>query len=597
MNLQISARLEALRREMNEAGISACIINGSDPHLSEYVPTRWESRAFISGFTGSYGWLAVTQTEAALWTDSRYFIQAADELEGTTIQLMKARVPDSVFVGDWIAMQLEPGQTVAFDGDCFSLAECMLLQKAFEPKALKIESRYDLLDPIWDDRPSFPSGKAFIHPVERAGASCREKITAIADEMLKKGAGISLLTALDDICWTFNIRGTDVPFNPVVMAFAAIESSGKVTLFIDKQKFEQADLYELKKQGISVLPYNFFTSYLLGLNGSTILIDPSRTNFSTWQCIRENNKIINDISIPQLLKSVKNEVEIEGMKQAAILDGLALLNFQLWLEKAIRNEPITEWDVRLKLAEFRSKMIGYKGESFYPVVGYNDHGAVVHLHITPQSAYTLAPEGMLLIDSGGHYEFGTTDITRTIALGPVSEQMQVDFTLALKGLIALSDIRFPRGTLGCHLTVLAHRALWMNYCNYGHGTSHGVGAYLNVHEGPQSIRFDLTNQPLIPGMVLSNEPGLYREGQWGVRTENLMVCVEDTHSQFGSFLRFETITMYPIDTTLIDLTLLDKAEKEWINEYNKVVFETLEPLANFKQLRLLDRLTKPVDYD
>jgi len=593
MNEKITERISHLRELMQEKGFSAYLINGCDPHLGEYIPSHWETREFISGFTGSYGWLAITLDEAALWTDSRYYLQASMELEGSGIQMLKARLPETIYVGDWIAQRLQPGQKVGLDGTCYSINECWLLKNSFAPKKITIEYRYDLLDEIWDNRPEIPKGKAFLHPIQWAGVSRKEKFKIIDSELKKLGADLTIITALDDLCWTFNIRGTDVQFNPVVLGYGII-GDGFVRLFTDSRKFSEKDIQELMNDGVEIYPYEIFFKYILGISDQKILIDPDRTSFSTIKHIGNRNELIYSLSIPNLLKSMKNESELNGFKKAMVSDGLALLNFQLWLEKNIGKEKITEYDILKKLTNFRLQMPGFRGDSFYAIVGYKDHGAIVHLHVKEDEANELKNEGVLLIDSGGQYEYGTTDITRTFVLGEVSQQTKVDFTIVLKGMIALSDIRFPKGTIGCHLDVLAKMYQWKNHMNYGHGTCHGIGAYLNVHEGPQSIRLDLNNQPICLGNVMSNEPAFYREGLYGLRTENMMVCVEDEVSEFGEFYRWETLTMYPIDSRLIEKTLLDPAEINWINQYHQTIFDTLSPMASPRQLELLTRLTQPL---
>jgi Xaa-Pro aminopeptidase len=593
MNEIITKRIDKLRQVMIEKGLSGYLINGCDPHLGEYVPARWETRAFISGFTGSYGWLAITLDEAVLWTDSRYYLQSARELEGTGIEILKARLPETIFVGDWVAKKLKHGETVGLDGSCYSISECKMFENSFAEKKIKIEFRYDLLDNIWDNRPIKPSGKAYLHPLAWAGISRKEKFNIISAELEKQGTDMTIISSLDDLCWTFNIRGTDVDFNPVVMGYGVV-GEGFSKLFTDFNKFSNEDYQELVDDGIDIYPYASFFKFLPVLEKHNILIDPDRTSYTAMKHLELKNHLKYGMSIPNLLKSRKNEVEIKGIRKAMVSDGLALLNFQLWLDKTLGKKKITEFDILQKLSKCRSQMPGSKGDSFYSIVGYKDHGAIVHLHVKREEANVLQKDGVLLFDSGGQYEYGTTDITRTIMLGKVSDQTKIDFTLVLKGMIALSSICFPKGTIGCHLDVLARRAMWMNHINYGHGTSHGVGAFLNVHEGPQSIRLDLNNQPISLGNVISNEPAFYREGLYGLRTENMMVCVEDAVTDYGEFYRFETLTMYPIDTRLIEKSLLEQAEIDWINNYHQSVLDTLSPLTNEEQLELLMRLTQPI---
>lgn len=589
----IKERLKILRSLMTQKGISAYLINGSDPHLGEYLPSRWETRTFISGFTGSYGWLAITLEEAVLWTDSRYYLQYEIETQGTGISLEKARLPETIPVEVWVSQRLKAGERVGFDGSCYPASEVNRYIKFFSKKGIRTESHYDLLDEMWTDRPDLPWAKAFLHPVEWAGFSRKDKFKIIHEETLKQNSDITIISALDDLCWTFNIRGNDVDFNPLVLGYGII-SKGNAILFIDKNKFDAPSLEELKEDGVEILPYGQFYQFISKIEGEKILIDPDRTNYLIEMILRENNHITESVSIPNILKSRKNNAEIEGFKKANITDGVALLDFVYWIENNIGKTIITEWDAVCKLDEFRSKRPGYRGPSFFPIVAYKDHGAIVHLNVTENFANKLEPEGILLVDSGGQYDFGTIDTTRTFALGPVTEDIKRDFTLILKGFIALSTARFPRGTIGCHLDVLVRNHLWRNHMNYGHGTSHGIGSFLNVHEGPMSIRQDLNNQPICPGNVLSVEPGIYRTGKYGIRTENVIVCVEDDSSEFGDFLKFETLTVFPIDTRLVDKDLLTSEEIDWINNYHESVYSKLSPLVSSELMVLLKRLTKPI---
>lgn len=593
MNTEIQKRLSKLRSLMAENGLSAYLINGSDPHMSEYVPARWQTREFISGFSGSYGWLAVTAEKAALWTDSRYYLQAGQQLEGTGIEMLKARLPETPSVDCWLAGLLKVGNTVGFDGSCYSISEVLSFEKVFDAYQIKLNTSLDLLNDVWEDRPEIPSEKAFLHPVKWAGLNRVQKFEQIRNELAQKGADAMIISALDDLGWTFNLRGADVDCNPVVLAYGIIDKTS-ARLFIDTKKLSQEHLDELRADAVELNEYVDFYNALVKINGQKIFIDAARTNSLIHQIIKDKNHLIFGLSIPAILKSIKNEAELEGMKKAHVTDGLALLDFQLWLEEAMQNETVTEWDVALKLIECRTKRIGYVGPSFFPIVGYKDHGAIVHFHVSSESANLLKPEGVLLFDSGGQYEFGTTDITRTIALGPVSDQIKKDFTLVLKGMIALTQVKFPKGTMGCHLDVLARKALWDNYQNYGHGTGHGVGAFMNVHEGPGSIRPDLNDQPVRVGNVFSNEPGFYREGEYGIRTENLIYCAEDKSTEFGDFLQFKTLTKYPIDIKLIDVSLLTKEEKDWLNDYHQSMLSSLSYFTNSEQFNLLKRLTQAI---
>jgi Xaa-Pro aminopeptidase len=593
MNNIIQNRITRLRELMLKQGLHAYLINGSDPHMSEYVPQRWQTREYISGFSGSYGWLAITHKRAILWTDSRYYLQAGQQLDGTGIEMFKAREAATPSVEDWIAAELQPGEAVGFDGACYATAEVRKFEKVFAARKLGMKVDVDLLNELWPDRPAIPVNKAYLHLVKWAGKSRKEKFETIRASLTEKQCDLTIIAALDDLGWTFNLRGADVDYNPVVLGYGLIDQL-RVQLFIDLSKLNSEQQAELKDDGVELLDYHAFIPALEQIKGQRIWFDQSRTNYLIHQTLKESNTFESALSVPALLKSMKNEQELEGMKKAHIADGLALLDFQLWLENTLGKETITEYDVAQKLIEFRAKRIGYVGASFFPIVGYRDHGAIVHFRVSPETANELQPEGVLLFDSGGQYEFGTTDITRTIALGPVSDQMKRDFTLVLKGMIQLSSIRFPKGTIGCHLDVLARVALWKNALNYGHGTGHGVGAFMNVHEGPGSIRPDLNDQPIRLGNVFSNEPGLYRAGEYGIRTENLMYCVEDTCNEFGEFYQFHTLTRFPVDTRLIETALLSPEEKDWINAYHQSLLSGLSYFTNSDQFALLKRLTQAI---
>jgi len=556
-------------------GVQAFYIHGSDPHISEYLPERWHTRAFISGFTGSYGWLAITLNEAVLWTDSRYFIQAENELKGSGIQMLKARLPETPDVPGWLIPRIPAGSKVGFNSECFpfSLYQNMLTQ--FSQTGTELVDTGDLLNEIWDNRPASPKAAIFEHELKYTGESRVEKINRIRVGMSEKGADWHILTALDDIAWTFNLRENDIEFNPVFLSYALIGKQQAI-LFVDLKKIPDDLKNKLQNEGIQLREYPLIFSFLKEIKISEkIYIDPDKTNCAIVTSIPASCKIIEGLSMPCLLKAQKNTTEIANIRHAMKKDGVALLEFWHWLENAVGKEKITEYDLVLKLNQFRQKQPKFKGDSFYPIIGYREHGAVVHLHVAEGNALEIEKSGILLFDSGGHYLDGTTDITRTIALGIPTDQQKSDFTLTLKGVIALSKAIFPEHTRGCHLDILARKALWENGLNYGHGTSHGVGFFLNVHEGPVSIRPDLNDQTIKEGMVLSNEPGLYREGEYGIRTENMMVCVEKQTTAYSKFLGFETLTLFPIDTRMIAIELLLVDEIQWINAYHQQVWEKL----------------------
>lgn len=593
MNESIKNRIERLREQMVADGVEAYLVNGCDPHLSEYIPARWATREWLSGFSGSYGWMAITLKEAVLWTDSRYYLQATQELAGSGIDMLKARLPETIPLEVWVAARLKPGQTVGFDASCHSVAEVEQFSALFISEGIAMNDQLDLIGKIWNDRPERPSSKVNDHPAIYAGIGRKEKMDLMIAEIERMNADYQVVCTLDDLAWAFNIRGADVEFNPVALGYGLVGREGCV-LFANRSCLDSELLDQLKTDNIDVLDYDEFFPYLSGLSGKNILIDPARTNWAIREILAPRNILVSGMSVPCKLKAIKNKVEAEGFYKANLYDGLALLDFQLWIEENLGSCTITEYDVVEKLDEVRRSQPGYMGPAFYPIVGYREHGAVVHLHVKKDNALEIKPEGILLFDSGGQYRYGTTDITRTIALGPVTEQMKYDFTLMLKGNIALSDVQFPYGTIGCHLDVLARHALWQHGLNYGHGTAHGIGSFLNVHEGPFSIRPDLNNQLILPGMVMSNEPGFYREGEYGVRVENMIHCTEGPVTPFGRFLKFDVMTLYPIETRLIDLTLLTRHEIDWINNYHQKIWLKMSPLANKNQIRLLKRLTVPL---
>jgi Xaa-Pro aminopeptidase len=593
MKTEIKQRLTALRAEMKKIGIDAWYISGTDPHSSEYLPKRWETREYISGFTGSYGLVAVTLEKAALWTDSRYFLQAADELESTGIEMMKMRVADAVSPETWLSRNLPAGSKVGLDAQSLTVDAFRSLQKGFLKKDIELVETPDLLEAIWEDRPAVPNDKVFELDVKYAGVARPEKQQKIADELAGVGAGVHVVSMLDELAWLYNLRGSDVPYNPVFTAFAVVGKDESI-LFVDPGKIDLALKTKLEADGVKLKDYTTFYSYLAEIEGKTIFIDPSTLNFAAYSALSGKNEIVEGTSLVAIQKAIKNETELEGFRNAMKKDGVALVECLHWLKQAIGKTTITDYEFGNKLAEFRAKQKDFKGESFPPIVGYKSRGALVHLHIGADDALPLEADGAVLFDSGGQYIDGTTDITRTVALGPVSDQFKTDFTLTLKGMIGLTQAKFPYGVKGCHLDILARQALWENGMNYGHGTGHGVGHFLNVHEGPMSIRLEYNENLMLPGQVLSNEPAFYREGQYGLRTENMMVCVERETTEFGRFLGFDTLTLCPIDTTLIKVDLLTDKERKWLNDYHQWVNDQLKPLLNDKYHKFLDELTAKI---
>lgn len=590
----IKQRILALRQEMSHSQLDAYIIYGTDPHLSEYIPSYWQTRAFISGFTGSAGLVIVTAQKAALWTDSRYFIQAEEELKGTDIELVKMRVAGQPLPDEWLSMNLFEGAVVGTDETCISIHQFRSMEQSLQKASIQLKGTNDLLNAVWNERPSLPNDKIYEHELRYACIDRKDKLEAICKQLAVLGADRQIITALDEIAWAFNLRGSDVDCNPVFLAYALV-SREQTILFIDNKKISPVLKAKLQVDGIQIHDYDELTAYLEHLPLSAhILIDPERTNYSILKNIPVNCKVIESISVPCKLKAVKSANEIKNIRQAMRKDGVAMLEFLYWLKNVLPSHPVDEYLCAQKLIEVRESKPGYKGISFYPIVGYKEHGAIVHFHVSAENAMPVSQEGFLLFDSGGQYLDGTTDITRTIALSEMNDQQKKDYTLVLKGMIALSMAKFPVGTRGYHLDILARKDLWNHGLNYGHGTGHGVGYFLNVHEGPMSIRQEFNEHTIEPGMVLSNEPGLYRQGEYGIRTENMIVCIKESSTEFGEFLRFDTLTLCPIDTAAIEKKLLNAQETEWLNNYHKRVFEELEPLVNQELKVFLKEQTKPV---
>lgn len=590
----IKNRIDGLRLEMKAQGLDGCIIYGTDPHLSEYIPSHWQTRPFISGFTGSAGLVIVTAQKAGLWTDSRYFLQAGKELTGTGIELVKMRVPGHPEPVEWLKSNLGQGAVVGTDEACISVNQFRVMQKNLAQSSITLKASGDLLSPVWNNRPPLPDYPVYEHELQYACTDRRSKIEAICSRLDQLGADGQVITALDDLAWTFNLRGNDVECNPVFLAFAYISRKHTV-LFINALKLPALLKAKLQVEGIQLRDYNELPAFLQKLPAKArILIDPDRTNQSIVKNIPEHCHVTEGLSVPCKLKAIKTEGEIQNIRQAMRKDGVAMVEFLYWLKNILATHPVDEYLVAQKLIEFRESQPDYKGISFFPIVGYKEHGAIVHFHVTAENALPVQKEGFLLFDSGGQYLDGTTDITRTIALSELTDQQKTHFTLVLKGMISLSMAKFPANTRGYHLDILARYPLWQHNLNYGHGTGHGVGYFLNVHEGPMSIRQEFNEHAIEPGMVLSNEPGLYLPGEYGIRTENMIVCVKDKDSEFGDFLRFDTLTLCPIDTSAIDKNLMTSQEINWLNRYHQWVYDELEPLVNDELSIWLKEVTLPI---
>lgn len=589
----IKERIEKLRGVMRTNNISAYIVPGTDPHASEYIAECWKERVWISGFTGSAGTAIIGLIKAGVWTDSRYFLQGETELAGTGIDLMKMGLPETPGMVSWIISTLQKGERVGVNPQMFSVEGYQSLQNELAEAGIELVS-VDLISKVWTDRPAMPSNSCFVFDVKYTGNSVAEKLALLRAEMQKAGAGVVVLSALDDIAWLFNIRGNDVDYNPVTIAFAIVDSDN-ATLFINPEKINAATAEYFSKNEIKTADYLSVYQHLEEISPEAkVWIDGAKLNRSLYESIPATCKKINRMSPVFRLKSIKNETEVAGYRRAMVKDGVALTRFFIWLEENVATGTLTELSVDEKLLAFRAEQENFVGQSFGTIAGYRGHGAIVHYKATEATASTLQPEGIFLLDSGGQYLDGTTDITRTVTLGKPTEEEKTDFTLVLKGHIALTTALFPVGTRGSQLDILARKAMWDLGLNYGHGTGHGVGHFLNVHEGPQSIRMDENPVTLQEGMFMSNEPGLYRTGKHGIRTENLVLVVPAVETEFGKFLKFETLTLFPIDQDLIDVDMLTEKEIDWINNYHKMVYDSLSPYLNEMERAWLELKCSPI---
>lgn len=571
-------KISAIRAAMQKHSLSAYIIPSGDPHQSEYMAAHWKSRQWVSGFTGSAGTVVITANHAGLWTDSRYFIQAEEQLKNSGVELHKLGIPHTPEHLEWMKKNLSPGSKVGLDGRLFSVGQIRRLAKHFFDKKIDLDTNCDLVGQVWGGRPLLPQNPVFELDVKYAGISREEKLQQVREKM--GDADFYLVSTLDDIAWLFNLRGGDVECNPVFYAFAIV---GKDTswLFIELAKVPAGLKETLNSSGVMIKPYDELEDFLKNRIGDkTILVDSGSINNQLFNAIPDKS-VVEGSNIVAPLKAVKNPVEIQHLKNAMVRDGVALVRMFRWLEKTLVERPVPETEVAEKLIEFRREQGNYFGESFDAIVGYNGNGAIVHYRAEPETCATIIKEGILLVDSGGQYFDGTTDITRTIAVGVPTQEQKTDFTLVLQGHIALTVQRFPRGTTGVQLDTLARMFLWQHGLNYGHGTGHGVGFFLNVHEPPQgfspAVNTPRANVVFEPGMLTSNEPGLYKAGKHGIRTENLILCVEDSENDFGQFYRFENVTLFPIDLSLIETSMLSEGERRWLNDYHQEVFTKLSP--------------------
>ena len=594
---EINQRLEKLREVMRREHLSAFIFPSTDAHQSEYVADHWQGRAWISGFNGSAGTAVVTMRSAALWTDSRYFIAAEEQLRGTEFQLMKLKVEGTPTISDWIASELSQNEDecreVGLDGMVNSYNDTMaLISNLRKAGGITVRTNFDPLEQIWMNRPAIPENPVEIQSLNFAGETVDDKIQRIRKALREHHADGILVSALDDIAWTLNLRGTDVHCNPVFVSYLLI-SSDQVSLFVNPKKISSEVKAYLDEHGISLFDYNQVEEGLESYADYNILLDGDETSFCLWKSVKCQEIIAAKSPIP-VMKAVKNATEIEGYHRAMLRDGVAMVKFLKWLKPAVEAGGQTEMSIDKKLTSLRAEQNLFRDISFDTIAGYQAHGAIVHYEATPETDAPLLPEGLILIDSGAQYQDGTTDITRTIALGPVTEEMKHVYTLVLKGHIQLELAKFPDGASGTQIDALSRECMWREGYNFLHGTGHGVGSYLNVHEGPHQIRMEWKPTPLRAGMTVTDEPGLYLKGKFGVRIENTLLIKDFVETTFGKFLQMESLTLCPIDTAPIDVDMLLLEEVEWLNAYHREVFEKLSPYLEDEEVGWLAEATKPL---
>ncbi|MGM1428139.1 aminopeptidase P family protein [Sphingobacterium lactis] len=586
-------KLASIRQLMKEKGVDAYIIPSSDPHISEYLPDRYKCIKWTSGFTGSAGTLVITEDFAGLWTDARYFVQANEQLAGSGFELVKLQVQGKAEYVTWLGKKLEKGNTVAFDGNLAAVAVAQTVQQELEPLGIQVDGHLDLLDPIWEGRPALPTKPAYLIGVETTGESTADKIKRIKTQMQDKRVEAHFVSSLDDLAWILNIRGNDVHCNPVVLGFLLI-TTDKNTLYIQSGKLAEADVASLKQSGVEVADYEKAFEVVQTISANRILLDPKRTCFAIYDAVPANVDIVEDMNPSTWFKSMKNEVEVAHTRNAMVKDGVALTKFFKWLEENVKTGELSEISIAEELQGIRAASEGFVDISFDTIAGYKEHGALPHYKATDDSNSTLLQEGLLLVDSGGQYKDGTTDITRVVSLGNITDAERQDYTIVLKGTIEGSQAIFPRGTKGYSIDAITRRPIWETLRNYGHGTGHGVGFFLNVHEGPQVFNMAAVDIPVEPGMISSIEPGLYREGEYGIRIENLVLSKVIDSNQFGEFVDFETLTICYIATDLVDKSLLEEKHINWLNDYNAWVFEKLSPSLSAEEQAWLKEKTAAI---
>ncbi len=592
--MNVNERIKKLRVEMKKKRIDAYIVNTSDPHMSEYLADYYKTRVYISGFTGSAGIVIITKDKAILWTDGRYFIQAETEIAGSEMELFKIATPGYPSYIEWLNKNLKDGDTLGFDGKTYSQSAFESLEKQFRGKKIKFEDKFDLVGSIWDDRPCLPTAKAFIHEIKYTGKSTYEKLEDIRVKMKEKGADYFVLGSLDDIAWTFNIRGGDVLYTPVIISYALI-SMDNAYLFVDKDKINEDVRVFLNENDVNIKDYEDIEKFLSNIESDAkIFLDKTMINRYIYSSIPKNIKIISDTNITTNLKGMKNDTEIKNQKNAYIKDGVALTKFLYWLDNNIGKKEISELSAADKLLEFRKKQEDFIEPSFSTISAYGANAAMAHYSADKDSNAILSERGFYLVDSGGQYLDGTTDITRTIALGDITDEEKTDFTLTLKGHINLSDAKFLEGTNGYQLDILCRAPMWKHGLDFKHGTGHGIGYLLGVHEGPHRIANSPNYISLEKGMIVSIEPGVYKSGKHGIRIENIVVVDEAMKTESGDFLKFETLSFVPIDLNAIDPRLLNEDEKIWLNNYHSQVFEKISPYLTEDEKKWLKEITRKI---
>lgn len=592
--MEINSRLKALRKLMKEKGVDAYIVNTADPHQSEYIADYYKSRVWISGFTGSAGMAVVTEKDAILWTDGRYFIQAEKELAASEYQLYKMRTPGFPTYSEWLRDNLNSGDTIGFQGEIFSQSSFEELEKRLADKDINFNGELDLVGQLWEDRPELPKGKVFVHELKYTGKSGKEKIEEVRQEMKKQDVDYYLLGSLDDIAWFFNIRGNDIEYNPVVLSYALV-SMEETILFIDREKLNPQVEKFLEENGVKIRGYEEVNKYVKNIDkNSKVYLDKNRINRSIYKSIDKGCSIVNGTNITTNLKAIKNSTEIENQKNAYIKDGLALVKYFYWLDKNVGKEKITEYTAQEKLLDLRKQQKDFIEESFGTISAYKENAAMMHYSAKEETALELKRQGMYLVDSGGQYLNGTTDITRTVILGPITEEEKRDFTLTLKSHINIGSARFLYGSTGHSLDALARYPMWQEGLDYKCGTGHGVGYLLNVHEGPHNISMQANNTILEEGMIVTVEPGVYTTASHGIRTENVYVVKKDIETDSGQFMKFDVLSFVPIDLKGIDIELLSKKEIKWLNDYHKEVYDKLSVYLTQEEKQWLKEETRQI---